>query len=379
MTTPEQPPEGTATPSPSKTSAQQRADRIKAFGEELAQLAREKVLTLTPEQREAVGAHHAALLAQYTAAYDIDTTAHAKQLSWGMRIASFLGALALAASVFFLFYQFWGRFSTVAQVFTLITAAALTFLATVGIAMKDRSGYFAKLAALVAFACFVLDIAMLGQIFNITPSDKALLLWAALAFLLAYAYDIRLLQVAGIICLVAFLSARVGTWSGMYWIYFGERPETFFPAAALMFALPHVIDHRRHTGFTAAYHICALLIIFIPMLILANYGQISYLNLDPEAIERGYQIAGFVVSAAFIALGLRKGWGEVVNTATVFFVIFLYTKFFDWWWDVMPKYLFFLVIGLTAILLLVILKRLRRYRAHGAAETNGNAEEGASP
>ena len=31
---------------------------------------------------------------------------------------------------------------------------------------------------------FVLNIAMLGQIFNITPSDKALLPWAALAFLL---------------------------------------------------------------------------------------------------------------------------------------------------------------------------------------------------
>jgi hypothetical protein len=43
----------------------------------------------------------------------------------------------------------------------------------------------------------------------------------------------------------------------------------------------------------------------------------------------------------------------------VFFVIFLYTKFFDWWWEVMPKYLFFLVLGLTAVLLLFIMRRLR--------------------
>jgi uncharacterized membrane protein len=377
MTTPDQPPKGTPVPSPSKTAAQRRADRIKAFGEELAQLAREKVVALTPEQRQAVAAHHAALLAQYTAAYDVDTTQHEKQLSWGMRIASFIGALALAASVFFLFYQFWGKFSTVTQVVTLNAAALLTFLATVGIAIKDRSGYFAKLAALVAFACFVLDISMLGQIFNITPSDKALILWAALAFLLAYAYDIRLLQVAGIACLVAYLSARVGTWSGMYWIYFGERPETFFPAAALMFVLPHVINHQRHTGFTAVYRICAMLILFIPMLILANYGRISYLDLDTDVIEAGYQIAGFVISAAAIALGLRKGWGEVVNTGTVFFVIFLYTKFFDWWWEIMPKYLFFLVVGLTAILILIILRRLRGYRVEGVVDTK--AGEGAIP
>ncbi len=32
-----------------------------------------------------------------------------------------------------------------------------------------------------------------------------------------------------------------------------------------------------------------------------------------------------------------------MNTGNVFFTIFLYTKFYDWWWDWMPKYLFFLL------------------------------------
>ncbi len=349
---------------PSKTAAQQRADRIKAYNAELLQLAQDDILTLTPEQRRAVDDYHAALLAQFTTTYDIDKTQHEKQLSWGMRIVSFLGALALAASVFFLFYQFWGHFSTTVQVVTLISAVLLSFVATVFIAVKDRSGYFARLSALVCFVCFVLNISMLGQIFNIAPSDNALILWAALAFLLAYALDIRLLLVAGIACLVAYLSARVGTWSGMYWIHFGERPENFFPAAALLFAIPHVIDHRRYTGYTATYHVCALLVLFIPVLILANYGAVSYLKFDHDVIEGAYQIAGFVLSAATIALGIRKGWGEVINTGTVFFVIFLYTKFFDWWWESMPKYLFFLIIGLTAILFLLILKRLRGYGRH---------------
>jgi hypothetical protein len=40
-----------------------------------------------------------------------------------MRVTSFLGALALAASVFFLFYQFWGRFPETAQVVILILGA----------------------------------------------------------------------------------------------------------------------------------------------------------------------------------------------------------------------------------------------------------------
>ena len=53
----------------------------------------------------------------------------------------------------------------------------------------------------------------------------------------------------------------------------------------------------------------------------------------------------------------------MVNTGVTLFVIFFYTKLFDWWWDTMPKYLFFLVLGLTAILLLVVFKRLRKVRS----------------
>ena len=49
-----------------------------------------------------------------------------------------------------------------------------------------------------------------------------------------------------------------------------------------------------------------------------------------------------------------------INTGVVFFVIFLYTKFYDWWWDLLPKYLFFLILGLTAVLVLLAMKRLRR-------------------
>ncbi len=60
-----------------------------------------------------------------------------------------------------------------------------------------------------------------------------------------------------------------------------------------------------------------------------------------------------------IWLGARRNWADVRNTGITFFVIFLYTKFFDWWWEAMPKYLFFLVLGLSALLILLVLRRLR--------------------
>lgn len=343
----------------SRTAAQQRADDIRIFSGELARLEQEGVLTLTPAQRDALAAHHRELLARLAQDYDIDRDARAKQLSLGMRIASFLGALALAASVFFLFHQFWDHFSTAVQVTLLIVAAFGTLGATVVIQGRDPSGYFTKLAAMVAFACFAINIALLGHIFNITPTDRALIPWAAYALLLAYACDLRLLLAAGILCIIAWISARTGTFSGMYWLHFGERPENFFPAAVILFCVPQLISHARFTGFGPIYRVFALLTLFLPILVLSNWGRISYLDFDENLIEGTYQVLGFALSAGAIWLGARRGWGETVNTGSTFFVIFLYTKFFDWWWNIMPKYLFFLVLGLTAVLLLFIMRRLR--------------------
>jgi uncharacterized membrane protein len=342
-----------------RSDAQQRADDIGVFNRELSRLESEQVLQLSDAQHSQLHGHQQALLAQYRAAFDIDHNRQARQLSLGMRIASFLGALALAASVFFLFYQFWGLFGEVAQVAILLSASLLSFGLTLTVQRRDSSGYFSKLAALVAFACFVLNIVMLGQIFNITPSDKALLPWAAYALLLAYATQARVLLAAGILCLLAFIAARVGTWGGIYWLGFGERPENFLPAALLIFAVPWVMPQRRFDGFAMLYRVFGLLALFLPMLVLAHWGDGSYLDYSASRIEAAYQLLGFAVAAAVIWLGVRRNLADVVNTGLTFFVIFLYSKLFDWWWASMPKYLFFLLLGLCAILILLILRRLR--------------------
>ncbi|MFH0894093.1 MAG: DUF2157 domain-containing protein [Bacteroidota bacterium] len=343
----------------SKSLAQQRVDQIRNFQAELALMEKEQVLSLDEQQRLAMTRYHENLIEQMASLFDVDTSKSEKQLSLGMKIASFLGALGLAASVFFLFYQFWGRFATSSQVIILILAPLVGLSATLYAAQKEKTGYISKVIGMVSLACFILNLFMFGQIFNITPSSNAFLVWAAFAFILAYAADARLLLAAGIICLTAFLSAQAGTWSGCYWIHFGERPENFFPAAILLFLIAY-IPHNRFSGFNVIYRVFAMLIFFIPILILSNWGSISYFSLDLESVEAIYQIAGFIFSAAAIWLGISKSWPDVVNTGNVFFTIFLYTKFYDWWWKWMPKYLFFLVIGLTAILILMIFKRLRK-------------------
>jgi len=354
----------------SRTDAQRRADDIQVFRRELTRLESERALELTVDQRSALAHHHDRLLAEYSQSFDIDRDAQAKQLSLGMRIASFLGALAFAASVFFLFRQYWGLFPTGIQITLLIVAAFASLLATHLIARRDGSGYFAKLAAMVAFACFVLNIFLIGKIFNVTPSDKALLPWAALAFLFAYALDLKLLLAAGILCVIAFISARTGTLSGLYWIDFGMRPENFFPAALLLFCVPAIFGHERFAGFDAVYRVFGMITFFLPVLVLSNWGGGSYLRLAANIIEGSYQVLGFAVSALAVWYGARHDYRHVVNTGVTFFVIFLYSKFYDWWWEAMPKSVFFLIIGLTSLLFILIMKRLRtgEHAQQGAAQ-----------
>ena len=351
-----------------KQKAQQRADQIQAFNAELNCLKDNDVLELDDTQRATISRYHSSVLNTLTSQFDIDTTVKQKQLSTGMKIASFVGALALAASIFFLFYQFWGYLTTPVQASILIAAPLLTLLLTQFVSQREETGYFTKLIAMVSFACFVLNLVMFGQIFNITPSDKALLAWAVYGFFLAYAFDVRLLLAMAILSLAAFIAARIGTWSGMYWIHTGERPENLLLPALIIFSVPmwskqwpmHWMSHDHYYGFAPIYRVLACFLFLIPVLILSNWGNGSYLSFDSDVIEGFYQLIGFAVSAGLITLGIKKQWSDVINTGNAFFVLFLYTKIFDWWWEIMPKYLFFLVIALSSVLMLFIYKRVRK-------------------
>ncbi len=218
---------------------------------------------------------------------------------------------------------------------------------------------------MLAFVCFVLNLSMLGQIFNITPSDKALLPWGTLALLLAYQCRQRLLLVVALLCFGLFVAARLGDWAGWHWWSLGERPELFIPLAALLL-VPQWLDQRRYAGFAACYRVVGLLYLLGPVLVLSYWGGGSYLAWPTGWIEAFYQTLGFVLAGLTIWLGIRRGWGEVVNTGLVFALIMLFAKLFDWWWQLLPRYLFFLLLGLIAVLLLVMLQRWRRSASGGA-------------
>jgi hypothetical protein len=341
-----------------RTDAQARIDRITAFGDELQALEQDGVLTLDDVARNRVATYHASLIDQFRTRFDVDIGADHKRLSLGMRIASLIGALALSAALFFFFYRIWGLMATPLQVSMLIIAPVIAVGAAAWAAERERTLYFTSLLALLALTCFVLNLSMLGQIFNITPSQNAFLAWGLFAGLLAYAWGLKLVLTAGLVCLVGYLSASVGAWGGMYWLHFGQRPENVLIAGALI-SLPGFFVHRMRPEFAGIYRNFGLLVVFISVLILAHWGRASYLQLSPSLIEGIYQTAGFAGSALVIWLGIRQARPGLFNLGSTFFILFLYTKVFDWWWDWLPKWLFFLIVGLIALALLAVMAKLR--------------------
>jgi len=349
-----------------KREAQQRADRIRAFREELAELEREGALTLEAAQRAALASHLQRTLAALAERFDVDTTASQKQISWGMRIASTLGGLALCAAVVLFFHRFWGVLGTPAQVAVLAATPLLLLAATEFAARRERTLYYASLLSLVAFGAFVLNLNVLGSIFNLTPSRHALFAWGVFALLLAYAYRLKLPLAAGLVCLVGYLAASFASWWGGYWLSFPERPETFLLGGLLLIAVPAGRFHSRYAEFDWLYRTLGLVALFLALLALSEAGALSYLPMRESATETMYQVAGFAAAGLATWMGIRARLACVANLGAAFFTLLLYLRFYHWWWDWMPGYLFFLVIGLVSIGLLVLFQKLRMRTAEAA-------------
>jgi uncharacterized membrane protein len=346
-------------PQLTKQQAQKRADRIGAFRAELQELEQSGALTLSEDQRKSVLSHHEAILQNFAELYDIDASEDQKQLSIGMRIASLLGAIALCVAVYLFFYNYWGAISTPLQVALLGGAPVVALIGVDFAARKDRSLYFATIAAAIAFACFMLDLGALGHIFNMVPTSMALLAWALLGALLAYAYGLRLPLIAAAACIVFFIAGSLATLGGAPFDVFMDRPETLIPGGAALLAVAIFVPHGRRAGFPPVLRVCGMIALFCALIVMSIWGEGSYLSWNADAVEAGYQILGFMLSALAIWLGIRRGWLDLTYLASAAFAILLFIKCFHWLWGWMPKYLFFLILGLVAVGLLLILKRLR--------------------
>ena len=358
------PQDASQVPGGNRIGAQEAADRLRILREELATEQVQAVLALTPDQRTRFDEWSRAALATLAQQFDVDTTVSQKRVSWGMRIASTLGGLAICAAVVLFFMRYWGYLSTPAQ----LAIAILTPLAAPAraefAARRERTRYFTGSLSLVAVASFIMNLSVIGSVFNIVSTERALLAWGAFAIVLAYRYGLRLMLVLGLALLMSYAAAAYTAQMGYEWLELYDRPEHFLLIGLLVFALPYGLKHAHNADFPPAYRLVGALTVFVAVFFLAEWGVPSYLPWESVTIERLYELAGLILSAGAIWLGIVRSWNGIVNTGATFFTIFLFTRLYHWWWDSMPKYLFFAVIGAIGITLVLIFQRLRGKMIH---------------
>jgi hypothetical protein len=343
-----------------REQAQERVNRITAFQAELEDLERSGAIRLTDEQRAHLRDYHQTLLDALAERFEVDRSRAESQLSLGLRIISVLGAAACTVAVILFFQRIWGSISSPLQI-ALVWAAPLAALAGAAVtARRERTLYFTALLSVVAFGCFVLDVYVVGTILNARPSPQAFLVWSGFALALAYTWDLRLLLAAGAGSAIAFCSMTIVHWSGLPLEAVFERPESALIPAALVALFAQAEVNRKRYGFAQTLRLVGLLALSVAVLVLGESGGVSQLPLGTRTVEHLYQLAGFALAAVLLTTGIRRRWAETVNLGAAFLGVLLLLRYVDWWWDVMPKYLFFLIVGLTAMAMMVVLRRLRR-------------------
>jgi hypothetical protein len=342
----------------SRTEAQKRADRIRAFREELADLRRDGVAPLTPEQEAALAAHHDEVLRRLVAQFDIDRTEHSGQLTKGMVLAALFGAATLILAINSLVERAWWRMDLPAQT-TLLTMFPLAALAGVEIAARrERTRYFAAIFALVACATTWLALIMTARLLDLPFS--VLLLWPGILAGLAIALSYGFWLVFGV-SLVAAIVAMAGAFfasAGVPWPQASARLEPLMITAFIVAAAATRFEPAGE-GFGTTARVVGLSMGLGSMFLMSVQGSLSLAPLTAQVAEGLYQAVMPILSVACLWMGLRRRQRETVMISAILLALYLLTRYVDWFWDVVPAWAFFLVLAVLAFSALALLKRLR--------------------
>lgn len=347
--------------------------------------------------------------------------AREEKLGRGVTILINLGAIVLAAGLLIFFASNWVEFGRPAKIASLVALTLLFHVAGFELTREGRWSFPKLGLALVFLGCamFGVDIVLLALIYGLTAEHAWSLLtdwavWLAVAYLMRSRL-ILFLALAGI---VGWFGAEIGYSWGAYWLYLG-RPFHFIALGACLLAVAGLHAWRGRRAFAAAWALTGLLLVYLSALILSIFDVQRSFKVDTASappvvwllLYAPYAVA--LVALAVIHFGWRRtalsdppvlvtiflvvlmivgsviattpdpravwfillltlltsagvylgvAWESPVflNTSLVFFALNVYTRFYEYFWDAMPKSLFFIVGGASLILGGVWVERVRR-------------------
>jgi hypothetical protein len=343
---------------PHQIDAQRRVNQIRAFKAELATLRAAGRSPLTPEQESDLAEYHERVIRSLAAEFDVDRSEAAGQLSRGMRLVSFFGAIALTAAIYSLVERFWGQLDLREQTFLL---AVVPLIALVGVelsARRERTLYVASLFALVAYGTFWLAVGVLSWRLNIPLATPFLWLGAIFGFALALPYRFRIVLAIALWTLAVAVAATMFALSGVEWPEIFSRFDLLTLAGFSLFVLAVPLA-KLDRSFAPVTRGVAVTIGCAGLLILSANGASSAAPINARVIEVIYQVIAFSVCIGLIVMAIRRGWNETLTIASVALALFLLTRYVDWFWALMPRYAFFLILAALAFVSLFAMRRMR--------------------
>lgn len=346
---------------------------------------------------------------------------HERKLGHGVTILINLGAIILAAGLIIFFASNWIEFGRAAKIASLFALTLFFYLVGFELTQEGRWNFPKLGLALIFLGCvmFGVDILLLALIYDLTAEHAWALMMDAAAWLaIAYLVRSRLVLFLGLIGVVSWFGAEVGYLWGGYWIYLG-RPLHFIGLGACLVAMAGIHGWRGQRSFAAPFALVGLLLIYLSTLILSIFdvqkgfraetwsapvavwlmligpylfvlAALVFIHVrwqrtrmtDPPALVVLFLLALMLLSSViawtpgpreiwfillltlFTSAGIYLGiaWESSVflNTGIVFFALNVYTRFYEYFWDAMPKSLFFIIGGATLIAGGIWVERIRR-------------------
>jgi len=351
----------------------------------------------------------------------VRAVANERKLGRGVTFLINLGAIALAVGLLIFFASNWIEFGRGAKIASLFALTLGFYVAGFELTREGR-GSFPKLGvALVFLGCvmFGTDIVLIALIYDLTAEHAWSLLIQCVAWLsIAYVVRSRLVLFLALAGVVAWFGAEVGYCWGGYWLYLG-RPFHFIGVGACMLAVGGLHAWRGRREFATAWALVGLLLVYLSTLILSIFDVQKHVRLDTttagavvwvlfaapyllalaavtvihvrwkrttltdppvlvvlfvlalmtlasviaithQSRELWFILLITVLTSAGIYLGVAWESPVFLNTSLVFFAVNLYTRFYEYFWDAMPKSLFFIVGGAALILGGIWVERMRR-------------------
>jgi hypothetical protein len=204
-------------------------------------------------------------------------------------------------------------------------------------------------------------------LWNIDIGSASVLSCTVFGFILAYEIRSRLQLCAALIGVLIYGATLITILHGSPWWVFAERPENFYPGAAILLAVPSLISQRHYADFATLYRLFGVTILLGAFLGLASWPSLSYLTYSPQAVSAAYKIAIVTGGGTGIYIGVTRQLPEISFPSGLSLLILIGLEAYEWLLPKLAVYQFFLIMSALAIGALYVLKVLRRRVTERAA------------